>query len=479
MGQKTSNTVLSSSKNEQEIIDDKISKQLHEEKEKEEKEIKILFFGLPSSGGTIIIHKIKEYMEERKQKQNGTNGTTENASFKEIIQFHSLRGVQQIIHASNILDIPLFGQRDKNKEKLQLKVEELSSLHFTFHQTTLTPEMGQTIKMIWQLKGAKQIFEKQNDEKISHFTDIKHAKYFLDNIERISAPTYVPSDEDVKYYHEQFNQDCRGVEEIAFEFSDQRYRIFNIEGQVGEKRKWLSHFDSVKIVCFLVPIGDYDEPPIAVGRKNIVQESYQLFKSIVNTHTFKNTPVIVLFTKHDVFLEKIDEVDMICCFEDYMGGCVEKEALKYINEKFTNMRATQDKVKAKPLISSESIYDDDCLGPNVKKNNTPSKVTETVNTQDNPEIYINFVSKKFTLQEIVNNLGGTMKNIQYMKQFEEIQKKKQEQQQKLQEKLTKDFAPLSADTANFFSALTKRMSFKQTKKGSVIGNASPRPKPQE
>lgn len=166
MGQKQTSNGTSTSK-EQEIIDDKISKQLNEEKEKEEKEIKILFFGmrhvvmitrviffigLPGSGGTIVMHKIKEYMEEKKQKLNGLSSSATNASFKEIIHFHSLRSIQQIIHASKILDIPLFGQRDKNKEKLQLKVDELGALHFTFHQTAITPELGFTIKAVWALK---------------------------------------------------------------------------------------------------------------------------------------------------------------------------------------------------------------------------------------------------------------------------------------------------------------------------------------
>jgi len=55
-------------------------------------------------------------------------------------------------------------------------------------------------------------------------TDLKTAERFLTDIERISQPNFIPSDEDITFYHENFNQDCRGVDEMAFEFSDHKYR---------------------------------------------------------------------------------------------------------------------------------------------------------------------------------------------------------------------------------------------------------------
>lgn len=59
---------------------------------------------------------------------------------------------------------------------------------------------------------------------LAHLTDLKTAEFFLNNISRISGVNFVPSDDDIKFYHENFNQDCRGVEEMAFEFSEHKYR---------------------------------------------------------------------------------------------------------------------------------------------------------------------------------------------------------------------------------------------------------------
>jgi superoxide dismutase len=143
-----------------------------------------------------------------------------------------------------------------------------------------------------------------------------------------------------------------------------------------------------------------------------------------------------------------------------MGGCVEKEALKFITDKFLNMRAEQV-IKAKPLINHESIYDEDCLDPKHVKSGSNEAINASANSpEENCEIYINFVSKQFTLQEIVNNLGGTMKNIQYMKHFLEVEKRKKEQQEKLQQKINSEFAA-SNEAANFFSALSRRLSVRR------------------
>jgi len=48
-------------------------------------------------------------------------------------------------------------------------------------------------------------------------------------------------------------------------------------------------------------------------------ESMQLFSSICNSSWFINTAMILFLNKKDLFLEKIQRVNITTCFPDYKG----------------------------------------------------------------------------------------------------------------------------------------------------------------
>lgn len=48
-------------------------------------------------------------------------------------------------------------------------------------------------------------------------------------------------------------------------------------------------------------------------------ESMQLFSSICNSSWFLNTAMILFLNKKDLFMEKIQRVNITTCFPDYEG----------------------------------------------------------------------------------------------------------------------------------------------------------------
>jgi ABC-type uncharacterized transport system substrate-binding protein len=65
-----------------------------------------------------------------------------------------------------------------------------------------------------------------------------------------------------------------------------------------------------------------------------MHESLKLFKEICNSKWFVDTAMILFLNKKDLFQEKIETVDLNCCFDDYKGGCDYDKAVQFIQEKF-------------------------------------------------------------------------------------------------------------------------------------------------
>jgi hypothetical protein len=155
--------------------------------------------------------------------------------------------------------------------------------------------------------------------------------------------------------------------------------------------------NGVDIVVFVFPIGDFDKGPMDGFENNIVFESLNFFDKMSNSQFFKETPIILIFTKFDEFDVKLKDTDLICCFRDYSGGCVAESAISFLTDKFFKARKSE-------------------------------------RTDD---IYIHFVQSDTTFNEIITNIGGTLKNIEWVKQEEIESEKRKKVQQELERRTSK------------------------------------------
>jgi guanine nucleotide-binding protein G(i) subunit alpha len=64
----------------------------------------------------------------------------------------------------------------------------------------------------------------------------------------------------------------------------------------------------------------YDQALFEDATKNRMHESLTLFEQICNSHWFKDSVVILVLTKDDLFRQKIASIDLNCCFEEYKGA---------------------------------------------------------------------------------------------------------------------------------------------------------------
>jgi len=89
-----------------------------------------------------------------------------------------------------------------------------------------------------------------------------------------------------------------------------------VGSQRNERKKWIHAFDDVTAIVFVVALSEYNQLLYEDGRTNRMHESLLLFPEIVNSRRFENVPIILLFNKIDVFMEKIQKFDLTCAFPD-------------------------------------------------------------------------------------------------------------------------------------------------------------------
>ena len=118
------------------------------------------------------------------------------------------------------------------------------------------------------------------------------AKYFLDQLDAITSPYFLPSTQDIL----RSRVKTTGIVEINFKVKDLNFRVFDVGGQRSERKKWIHCFEDVTSIIFLVALSEYDLVLVEDESVNRMQESLRLFDSICNNKYFVNTAFILFLT---------------------------------------------------------------------------------------------------------------------------------------------------------------------------------------
>ena len=127
------------------------------------------------------------------------------------------------------------------------------------------------------------------------------AKYFLDQIDTIGKPDYLPSTQDIL----RSRVKTTGIIEINFKLKDLNFRVFDVGGQRSERKKWIHCFEDVTSIIFIVALSEYDLVLVEDETANRMQESLRLFDSICNNKYFVKTAFILFLNKKDSFADKV------------------------------------------------------------------------------------------------------------------------------------------------------------------------------
>jgi len=230
---------------------------------------------------------------------------------------------KNVIHGASQLGIPI--QIQENQDIAE-ELEDLDHLA----EGILTREVSEKISQFWQDPGIQQAWNRCNEYKIQDTAD-----YFIQNLKRISASDYEPTEQDILC----LRLKTTGIVEIEFDVTSSiRFRVVDVGGQRSERKKWVNCFGDVTAVIFFVAMSEYDQMLREDENVNRMKESLSLWEEMANHKVFKNTTFILFLNKFDLFKKKIKRSPLSKCFPEYKGKNTVDAASRYIRDRFVELR---------------------------------------------------------------------------------------------------------------------------------------------
>jgi len=294
-----------------------IDKIIKADRHKRKTEIKLLLLGSSESGKSTVLKQMRILNEKNFQPQ-------ERIQYRVVIHMNITQSAKLLIELAELLKIPLKNDVAVYKMKtFNASISEEDPLPVEYFKSLI--EILQYLKDTTGFFSSKEYKVKMDDS----------SKYFLKNIERISQPNYIPTDQDILR--------CRlcttGITQSVFKINGLEYRVVDVGGQRTERKKWIHYFDDVNAIIFLVAISGYDQTLWEDNKTNQMYEALLLFDSIANSKWFYNTPIILFLNKIDLFKKKIKYSPVSHYFPDFTGDNENfEETSLYFKNRFESLR---------------------------------------------------------------------------------------------------------------------------------------------
>ncbi|KAH9368426.1 hypothetical protein HPB48_012644 [Haemaphysalis longicornis] len=326
---------ISEEAKEQRRINQEIERQLRKDKRDARRELKLLLLGTGESGKSTFIKQMRIIHG------NGYNDEDKKAFIKLVYQ-NIFMAMQSMVKAREMLKIPFSHAENQEHANLVMSVD---------YETVTTFERPyvEAIKHLWADGGIQECYDRRREYQL---TD--SAKYYLTDVDRIAAPNYLPTQQDIL----RVRVPTTGIIEYPFDLDSIIFRMVDVGGQRSERRKWIHCFENVTSIIFLVALSEYDQILFesdneasllslspCISTPNRMEESKALFKTIITYPWFQNSSVILFLNKKDLLEEKIMYSHLVDYFPEYDGP--KKDAIharEFILKMFVDLNPDSEKI---------------------------------------------------------------------------------------------------------------------------------------
>ncbi|XP_016362823.1 guanine nucleotide-binding protein G(o) subunit alpha-like isoform X2 [Sinocyclocheilus anshuiensis] len=265
------------------IHSSQIDRDLYECAKREMNVVKILMLGAAESGKSTLVKQMKIIHSHGFTKQ-------ELASFKPAVLDNLLTSMKFVLHGMGVLRINLANSKNK------VHAHSVLSCGRCFDEDQmLFPFIGHALCCLWADQGVRSAAARGYEYELND-----SALYFFENIGRIIAPNYMPTETDIL----RVRLRTTGVIETQFKVKHLVFRLYDVGGQRTERRKWISCFEDVRAVLFVVALSGYDmtlvEDPSMLKRRSVSS-----IKRRRETPNICDQKKILFMNKIDLFQEKI------------------------------------------------------------------------------------------------------------------------------------------------------------------------------
>jgi len=302
-------------------IEDKIMAQLNTDK----RVVKIILLGAGECGKSTILKQMKILH---------MNGFTDEEieDGRKLVFKNTLDSIQSLAAACKDLQIPY-----ADPAACAPVAERLLKIDSSAEIDPLAIKAD--IILLWADEGCKGAKKRENE-----FHLLDSAPYFLNKVEEYFKPDFVPTTQDML----RTRLTTTGIIETQFTLEKMDFKMFDVGGQRGERKKWIHCFDDVTAIMFIASLSEYNQVLAEDREKNRLEESLDLFENIVNLPWFDKAKIILFLNKNDLFEEKIKKVALSEYhpeFKENFGGTDldYDSGLAYIKEEYMDRNDDEDK----------------------------------------------------------------------------------------------------------------------------------------
>lgn len=148
-----------------------------------------------------------------------------------------------ILEAMPQLDISLSPQNDARRAAIMAMPMQIEA-------DVLPHDVEDAIRGLWKDPGVKEAVRRSREFQLND-----SAVYYFNSIDRMSAPGYMPTDQDIL----RSRVKTTGITETNFRVGELTYKLFDVGGQRSERKKWIHCFENVTALVFLVSLSEYDQ----------------------------------------------------------------------------------------------------------------------------------------------------------------------------------------------------------------------------
>ncbi|XP_029932964.1 guanine nucleotide-binding protein subunit alpha-13-like [Myripristis murdjan] len=266
--------------------------------------VKILLLGAGESGKSTFLKQMRIIHGQDFDQQA-------REEFRATIYSNVIKGVRVLVDAREKLHIP-WGCPDNQEHGDSLMAFDTRSAMMAGGQveTSVFLQYLPSIKALWADSGIQNAYDRRREFQLG-----ESVKYFLDNVDKLGEPSYLPSQQDILLAR----KPTKGIHEYDFEIKNVPFKMVDVGGQRSERRRWFECFDSVTSILFLVSSSEYDQVLMEDRQTNRLRESLNIFETIVNNRVFVNVSIILFLNKTDLLEEKVKIVPLKDYFPDYTG----------------------------------------------------------------------------------------------------------------------------------------------------------------
>ncbi|XP_064172399.1 guanine nucleotide-binding protein subunit alpha-13-like [Anguilla rostrata] len=324
--------LLNSSEAEQMRRSKEIDKSISREKPFVKRLVKILLLGAGESGKSTFLKQMRiihgQDFDQRAKEE-----------FRATIYSNVIKGVRVLVDARGKLHIPWGDGSNQAHGDAMLGLDTRSALlPCGMVESKLFQQCLPSLRALWADSGIQQAYDRRREFQLG-----ESVKYFLDHLDKLGEPDYLPSQQDILLAR----KPTKGIHEYDFQIKNVPFKMVDVGGQRSERRRWFECFDSVTSILFLVSSSEYDQVLMEDRLTNRLKESLDIFETIVNNRVFSNVSIILFLNKTDLLEEKVQTVDIRDYFPEYQGQphCL-ADVQKFLVECFRGKRRDQQQ---KPL----------------------------------------------------------------------------------------------------------------------------------